>query len=64
MFKCEDCGKTFTSQRGLSMHKTKCTAGNPRVAELEKLIPTIKDAVAKHHLEMELKEIKNGTKCS
>jgi hypothetical protein len=61
MFECKQCERKFTSQRGLSMHLHKCVVGDPRVVKLEKQIATTRDAVAKHQLEMELKELKNGT---
>jgi len=60
MFECEQCGRSFTSQRGLSMHLNNCVIGDPKIVKLEKQIATTRDAVAKHQLEMQLKAIRGG----
>ena len=59
MFECNDCGKTYPTSRGLAVHKSKCNAGDPRIAKLEKQIAEVRDAEAKHQLEQMLKDIKN-----
>lgn len=42
------------------MHLNNCVIGDPKIVKLEKQIATVKDAVAKHQLEMELKQLQGG----